>query len=178
MRAWIALAALSFAPAAWPEAWNALHGEWHGTGTVRGMPAEVALSFRPALGKHAHHLTFRNTMRGEAGESWEFSAEAFYLCDAQGACRGHWYDSRGEVLRLTVAVQGERIVVDWGDDATERGRTTYSPLTDGSLSISDEVRSAEGTWKVFGTTTARRVSAQEIPCRGGGDRRDRQQPGD
>jgi len=150
--AFVALAGCGTANA---DPWQALEGAWTGAGTVRGMPAAIELRFRPALAGRGRHLRFRNVMRSEAGEH-VFGAEALYLCDAGGGCRGHWYDSRGVVLPLSVALHADRVVVDWGDDASERGRTTYRPLGDDALEIIDEVRGADGTFKRFGETRARK----------------------
>jgi hypothetical protein len=137
--------------------WDALAGRWTGEGDVSGMTAAVALVFRPTLGGQGHHLSFENHMRGEDGQEWLFRAEALYLCAADGSCRGHWYDSRGTVLPLRTVSESDRVVVEWGDAATERGRTTYRLLPDGGLEITDEVTGQDTTWSVFGKTLARRV---------------------
>ncbi|WP_146910444.1 hypothetical protein [Arenimonas daejeonensis] len=138
-------------------AWAALAGTWRGSGEVRGMAAEVTLEFRESLGGRGRHLRFENLMRGEDSQAWPFRAEALYLCDPAGACRGHWYDSRGMVLPLAATATPDRVVVDWGDADTERGRTTYA-LTGNQLRITDEVLGKDGVWKVFGRTVARRTS--------------------
>ena len=135
--------------------WKKLTGRWQGSGEVRGMSAAIELQFRPAFGGRGYHLTFDNRMRGKDDKVWPFAAEALYLCDAQGACRGHWYDSRGMVLPLEATTASGRLVVAWGDVDTERGRTTYRIDGDG-IAITDEVLDKDGAWKVFGETTASR----------------------
>lgn len=138
--------------------WKKLTGRWQGSGEVSGMSASIELQFRPAFGGRGYHLTFDNRMRGKDDKVWPFAAEALYLCDAQGACRGHWYDSRGMVLPLKANTASDRLVVEWGDADTERGRTTYRVDGDG-IAITDEVLSKDGVWKVFGQTTAARTTA-------------------
>jgi hypothetical protein len=165
MRAAPVLAAALWAAAAQADVWETLHGEWQGRGNVRGMDAEVSLVFRPALDGRAHHLAFRNAMRGEDDGEWVFLAEAIYLCETAATCRGHWYDSRGETLPLRTSLQDAALVVDWGDARTERGRTTYALQPDGRLIIRDEVQGPEGTWKVFGETSAARVVDERQPSR-------------
>lgn len=161
MRALLVLALLLPAPALHAEVWRSLYGDWSGAGTVRGMQADVALSFRPLLQDRGRQLSFRNRMRGEDGAEWLFQAEAIYLCDASDVCRGHWYDSRGSVLALTATPQARSLVVEWGDAATEQGRTTYAVQADGGLVITDEVQHKDGTWRTFGTTTATRTRAEQ-----------------
>lgn len=137
------------------DVWQSLTGRWQGGGEVSGMAATIALQFRPAFGGRGYHLDFENRMRGKDEKTWQFAAEALYRCDAAGACRGHWYDSRGMVLPLNATAQSDRLVVEWGDESTERGRTTYR-LDEDTLRITDEVLGKDGAWKVFGTTSAER----------------------
>lgn len=157
----LAVLALLLLPAqvsAADDLWKRLAGRWQGSGEVSGevsgMSASIELRFRPAFGGRGHHLTFDNRMRGKNDKVWPFAAEALYLCDAQGACRGHWYDSRG--MKATTA--SDRLVVEWGDADTERGRTTYR-LDGEGMAITDEVLAKDGVWKVFGQTTATRTTA-------------------
>lgn len=160
MRALVA-GALFFAASSGAQAdvWADLLGHWQGNGQVRGMPAQIDLTFRTTLDGRGRHLAFANTMRTPEGKDWRFLAEALYQCDAAGACRGHWYDSRGMVLPLVTSAESDRVVVEWGDAASERGRTTYIVLAPESLAIRDEVLGADGVWKVFGETTVQRASA-------------------
>lgn len=151
--------ALSCAGSARAQVWDALHGRWAGGGEVSGMKADVALEFRPALDGRAHHLAFSNRMRAGDGREWPFRAEAFYLCAADGACRGHWYDSRGAVLPLSATARADRLVVEWGGDDTERGRTTYHLAAADRLEITDEVFGKDGEPKVFGRTALARDPA-------------------
>ena len=139
------------------DAWESLHGRWTGAGEVSGMAAEVELEFRETLDGHGRHLTFANWMTAKDGKEWMFRAEALYLCDEAGVCRGHWYDSRGVVLPLAGVTHADRIVVDWGDTTTERGRTTYLVTPDRRLEVTDEVLGKDGRWRVFGRTTSRPV---------------------
>lgn len=152
---WMAVLLAAFALPAQAGVWEALEGCWTGTGEVNGMAAEVTLRFRPALEGRGHHLDFRNRMRAADGTPRPFAAEAFYLCDGRPACTGHWYDTRGVILPLTATAQDDRLVVEWGDASSERGRTTYRLRPDG-LEITDEVLGKEGKWRVFGRTKATR----------------------
>jgi hypothetical protein len=138
------------------EVWQALSGRWQGNGEVSGMRATIALRFRPAFGGRGYHLDFENRMRGKDDKALVFAAEALYRCDVDGTCRGHWYDSRGMILPLSATTEDDRLVVNWGDASTERGRTSYR-LDDGTLRITDEVLGKDGAWRVFGTTTAERA---------------------
>lgn len=142
------------------DTWQALVGEWRGEGEVRGMAAAVRLRFEATLDGRGRRLSFENAMTGKDGRSWRFLAEALYLCDAAGACKGQWQDSRGMILPLSTQSQPDRVIVEWGEAATERGRTTYHLADDGSLHMTDEVLGKDGAWKTFGQTRATRVPAE------------------
>jgi hypothetical protein len=151
----LALALALAAGRAHADAWESLHGRWTGAGEVNGMAAEVEFEFRETLDGYGRHLTFANRMTAKDGTERVFRAEALYLCNEAGVCRGHWYDSRGVVLPLAGVTHADRIVVDWGDTTTERGRTTYLVTPDRRLEVTDEVLGKDGRWKVFGRTTSR-----------------------
>jgi hypothetical protein len=155
MRTLIALLIALFAAPVHAGIWQDLSGHWRGEGEVSGMAAQIELQFRPALDGRGHHLSFSSRMRAKDGKQWPFAAEAFYLCDARPVCRGNWYDTRGLILPLTAASHADRLLVEWGDARTERGRTTYR-LNAQRLEITDEVLGKDGEWKVFGRTTASR----------------------
>lgn len=164
MRTLIALSLALACGHAQADIWESLAGRWAGQGEVSGMAANIELEFRPALDGRGHHLAFFNRMRAADGKTWPFRAEAFYLCEKGGACHGHWYDTRGMTLPLKTASHDDRLVVEWGDDNTERGRTTYRIGADGKkLEITDEVRSKDGVWSVFGNTSAIRSSVAPEP---------------
>ncbi len=129
--------------------WETLAGRWQGSGDVSGMKAELELEFQPALNEQAYRLSFRTRMRAADGSEWPFAAEAVYLCERTPTCRGHWYDTRGMILPLTTREEPDALVVDWGNAATERGRTTYRLDAD-ALHVTDEVLGKDGRWKVFG----------------------------
>ena len=50
---------------------------------------------------------------------------------------------------LTGTVAGSSLTTQWGEAATEEGRTTYRLDPDGDLSVTDEVLGRNGQWRVF-----------------------------
>lgn len=163
MRTLIALILALACGTAQADIWESLAGRWAGSGQVSGMAANIELEFRTALDGRGHHLAFYNRMQAADGKAWPFRAEAFYLCENSGPCHGHWYDTRGMTLPLKTTSHDDHLLVEWGDDSTERGRTTYRIDTDGKLQITDEVRSKEGAWSVFGNTVATRAGTAPSP---------------
>jgi hypothetical protein len=59
-----------------------------------------------------------------AERPFRFEGRGFYRPDG-AIWRGQWFDSTGATRPLSGTVTGTTLVTEWGDDATERGRTTY-----------------------------------------------------
>jgi len=149
---WLAWAAS--AAAGEPESaafFGRLHGEWQGTGEVRGMTAEMRMRWQPALDGQFHTLSMKNRMTGKDGQIWVFEAQAYYRVHADGKIAGTWFDSRGISLPLTGRVEGGTLTIDWGTPAIERGRSSYALAAD-TLEVTDEVYGKDGALAVFGRT--------------------------
>lgn len=92
------------------------------------------------------------------GKAWHFKADAFYRLQEDGSISGHWFDLRGISLPLVGRVDGDAMLVDWGNEASaERGRSTYRLVAE-ALEVIDEVYGKDGTLDVFGLT---RLTRQE-----------------
>lgn len=130
----------------------ALAGDWQGTGETLGMTSTQRARWEPALGAAFFRFVFDNRMTAADGKETRFRAEAFYRVGRDGAVTGTWLDSRG-VTQPLAGGQDETgaLVILWGTEETERGRSTYR-LVDDALEITDEVVGEDGNWRVFGQT--------------------------
>lgn len=130
----------------------ALAGDWQGTGETLGMTSTQRARWEPALGAAFFRFVFDNRMTAADGKETRFRAEAFYRVGRDGAVTGTWLDSRG-VTQPLAGGQDETgaLVILWGTEETERGRSTYR-LVDDVLEITDEVVGEDGNWRVFGQT--------------------------
>jgi hypothetical protein len=123
-----------------------LHGEWAGTGTVQGAPSEATLVVSPALEGRFVELRYGFTTQGE--RRFRFEGRGFYRAEASG-WRGQWFDSTGATRPLSGTVAGATLTTEWGEAATERGRTTYRLEPPNALEVTDEVLRGDGRWHVF-----------------------------
>ena len=151
VRAALALGAAALlgaaAPAQQPErALDWLHGSWAGAGTVQGAASEATLEVAPALGGRFVELRYRFTTAGE--RPYVFEGRGFYRLDGAG-WRGQWFDSTGAIRPLAGTVEGTVLTAEWGEAATEQGRTTYRLEAAGNLQVTDEVLRRDGRWHVF-----------------------------
>ena len=150
-RAALALAGLALlgtaAPAQQPAgALDWLHGGWAGTGTVQGSPSQATLEVAPALAGRFVELRYAFATSGE--RAVRFEGRGFYRADGAG-WRGQWFDSTGATRPLAATVAGTTLTTQWGDAATEQGRTTYRREASGALEVTDEVLRRDGQWHVF-----------------------------
>ena len=104
--------------------------EWSGDGRVLGRPSRAILVFE--------------------GHGY-YSAP-----NAAGELSGWWFDSRGLQLPIQAKLTDRALIVDWGTEGTEQGRTTYTLEAEDELLVVDEVRSEDGTLAEFGRIAYRK----------------------
>lgn len=123
-----------------------LSGSWNGTGTVHGAPSTATLEVAPALGSKFVELRYRFTTTG--ARPFTFEGRGFYRPDAAG-WHGQWFDSTGATRPISGTVAGYTLTSEWGDAASERGRSTYRRESMDRLDVTDEVLRKDGKWRVF-----------------------------
>jgi hypothetical protein len=130
----------------------ALAGDWQGQGETLGMASVQQARWEPALGAAFFRFVFDNRMTAADGKQTRFLAEAFYRVGRDGAVTGTWLDSRGVTQQIAGGLdESGTLVILWGSEATERGRSSYR-LVEDALEITDEVVGEDGNWRVFGQT--------------------------
>ena len=131
--------------------------EWSGEGMVLGRPSRASLVFDHVLERQFVRLRFRNEMQAEDGRVVVFEGHGYYSApDAAGELSGWWFDSRGLELPIQAKVTDRALIVDWGTEGTEQGRTTYTLEAVDELLVVDEVRSEDGTLAEFGRIAYRK----------------------
>ena len=130
---------------------------------LRATPLYANYLALPALDAAFFRFVFDNRMTAADGKESRFRAEAFYRVGPDGGISGNWFDSRGMALPLTGSVdENGALVILWGTEETERGRSTYR-LADDALEITDEVVGEDGNWRVFGQTRLVRAGLADGP---------------
>jgi hypothetical protein len=120
-------------------------GEWSGTGIVLNQSSKISMTWSWELGGQFLRLTFRNEM-----PKTTFEGHAYYRPSGEGGYRGMWFDNSGMLRPLDATRDGDALVSKWGTPDTEEGETTYRLLPDGTMAVTDRVKSKDGTWRVFG----------------------------
>jgi hypothetical protein len=135
------------APAQPPQPLEQWLGEWRGTGTTSGAPANLRLRWERTLGGRFVRLTLVNEI-GARPPLQRF--EGLGLCwsgDEAGRLNGRWFDSEGAQHVLDAALGPDALIAEWGDGTTPRGRSTHRLLQPHVMEVIDEIRGrmARGT---------------------------------
>ncbi len=131
-----------------------LIGNWEGEGKLFGQPAEFSMSWSWELDRRFVRLNFENGLVSDGQIQPVLKAIAFYRVAESGELTGHWFDSRGQTLRLEPAAGDSTLITHWFAES-EQGRTTYRIRGPDSVEVTDEVM-ADGQWRPFGAASYRR----------------------
>lgn len=121
-------------------------GAWKGEGTLMGGPASFRMVWEYVLEKKFVKLTFQN--HRDAARA-PFKAEAYYRVTAD-SFTGTWFDVRGWTLPLKGRLTDSSLTTEWGNEATEMGRTEYVMIEGDRMCVMDWVFK-KSEWKLFGT---------------------------
>ena len=151
----IALASVAYAQSARPGPVDRLMGSWRGSGVVLGRASSITMTWEAAVGDAFVRLRFRNEMAAGAGQpATVLEAHGYYRVGGGPMNgRGTWIDSRGVVLPVAIAMSGDTLTSDWGDERTEVGRTVYRLTGPDTLEVVDAVRTPGGLYREFGRAT-------------------------
>lgn len=151
-----ALLLLTAASAAQPMAgldW--LRGTWSGAGAVHGAPSRATLAVAPVLGDRFVQLDYAFETSG--ARAFRFEGRALYRPEGEGRWSGQWYDSAGMTRPIRATAEPGMLAAEWGDDASERGRTLYRRIAADRIETIDSVRGADGAWREFARHSYQRV---------------------
>ncbi len=122
-----------------------LLGVWKGTGTLMKNSAHFSMQWEQVLNDKFLKLTFQNRFEDKNGKEWIMNANGYYDL-TKG--KGYWFDSRGMMLPLKVTFEKNALIVIWGDDKTEQGKTVYT-LNDDGFGVQDFIY-RNGEYYMFG----------------------------
>ena len=69
--------------------------------------------------------------------------------------KGHWFDSRGQMLPLALEMDKKTLKVLWGDENTEQGKTIYM-IVGKKMAVEDYVMK-NGEYSAFGKAEYKRM---------------------
>ena len=125
---------------------------WKGTGTLMGGAANFEMEWNWTLEKKFLALKFKNERGGANNQPQVFLAQAYYKMSNSDSITGMWFDSRGIYFPLTGTINKKEMIIKWGDEKTEQGRTEYVLKGSNEISVTDYVL-RNGEYVRFGTAT-------------------------
>ena len=127
-------------------------GNWEGSGTLFGMEARFSMIWEKTLNDKFLKLTFQNRFMDENNNVRVMDAQGFYNTETG---KGHWFDSRGQMLPLALEMDKKTLKVLWGDESTEQGKTLYM-IVGKKMAVEDYVMK-DGEYSAFGKAEYVRV---------------------
>jgi hypothetical protein len=131
-------------------------GTWHATGTAFNMPAEVDMTWTPALNGRYTQIQYKIIMHTSKGTDQSFEGTAFYKQDGENKFKATWFDSGGDMHPITASNDEQTLTSLWGTPETKMGKTLYKLITDQTVEVIDFVQRKDGTWQQFGKNTLTR----------------------
>jgi|CXWL01.1.fsa_nt_gi hypothetical protein len=118
-----------------PFSFASLEGQWRGQGTFRGAPSEVSATIEPLFDGAAWSLDIDIRFAAANGQAQRFQGRGGYALRAGAPVGGSWVDNFGNAYAINPRIEGDALIVDWG----QGGRSEYRIEPDGDLRIEDSI---------------------------------------
>lgn len=130
-----------------------LSGNWSAKGSAFGMPADITMSWEPALGSKFYRLQYKMVMTTQGGGQTVFEGIAYYKKAKEDSFVATWFDSQGNMHPITAVNDATTLTSLWGTPETQQGKTTYRLINDKEVEVTDYILRKEGTWSQFNQNT-------------------------
>jgi hypothetical protein len=128
-------------------------GSWIGNGTLFKQQANFNMKWENDLNDQFIKLSFKNSFEDQSGVERVMKASAYYSIQQNV---GQWFDTRGMILPLKLEISENSMVVFWGNELTERGKTIYTIIDNEHLTVQDFVFN-DISYLQFGEATYERL---------------------
>ena len=118
---------------------TAIKKKWKGSGILLGSETNFVMKWNKVLDGQFYQLEFKNERETEDGKI-VFKAIGFYKITGSASFEGTWFDTRGLSFPLKGLVSENQLVVDWGTPDTEKGKSVYTIMKTGEISVEDYVQ--------------------------------------
>ena len=126
---------------------------WTGNGVLMGKEATFTMDWYRVLDNNFIKLEFQNTRKSVNNEDIIFRATAFYKIVNDTMVVGNWFDNRGMTFPLKGSIKKNELIIFWGNDETEMGKTIYHYINDNNeITVEDFVMN-NGKYLKFGNAT-------------------------
>lgn len=136
---------------------SSFEGEWTSTDDAFGQSAKSTMTWSKALGGKFTQINYEIQMTSDAGQTSSFTGLGYYRHQEGGSFKAFWADNTGDLHPILAKEDGNALVSIWGVEGSKLGRTRYELNDDGTLTVTDWIKS-NNEWKQFNSNTFTRVS--------------------
>ncbi len=122
---------------------------WNGIGMLMGKNATFTMNWQNVLNNQFIKLEFESKRKTGDSKAIIFKATAFYRIVNDTTVIGNWFDSRGVSFPLKGSVKANELIIFWGSEETEMGKTIYSNSNNNEITVEDFIK-IKGTYTKFG----------------------------
>ncbi len=137
-----------------------LAGEWVSDGDAFGVPAKTTMRWGRTLGGKFFRLDYQIEMQSDAGEPSVFAGVAYYRHAGNDTYAAYWADTGGELHPIKAERAGKALIAHWGTEGKKQGRTRYQIHPDGTVEVTDWIKTDEG-WHQFNQNLFRAAASSE-----------------
>lgn len=124
---------------------------WTGEGILMGKEATFSMNWNSVLDNKFIKLEFENKRKSLDNEDVIFRATAYYKIVGDSTVVGHWFDNRGVTFSLKGTVKEDELIILWGNEETEIGKTFYHYNDDSNKITVEDYIMNEGRYAKFGS---------------------------
>ena len=129
-----------------------INKDWNGTGMLMGKNATFAMDWQRGLGNQFIKLEFQNKRKSENNDAIIFKATALYKVVNDTLVTGNWFDNRGVSFPLKGHIKETELIIFWGNEETEMGKTIYRYMNNKVITTEDFIMN-NGNYYKFGNAT-------------------------
>jgi hypothetical protein len=144
---------------------DALIGYWQAEGNAFGAPSTSDMRWIDAeLGGKFLRLEYRINRTTPDGPKPIFSGIAYYQkplspLKTNDKVQAFWADTNGNLHPILAVIEDNVLISNWGTPDTEQGRTRYQLSEQGTVEVTDWVKTADG-WRQFNHTVFTRAKTR------------------
>ena len=143
-----------------------LVGTWQAAGNAFGAPSTSIMQWTDGkLGGKFLRLDYLINRTTPNGPAPIFSGVAYYQMPASSSPReqdvhAFWADTNGNLHPISATIEENALAANWGTPTTEQGRTRYEMTDQGTVEVTDWVKTPNG-WQQFNHTIFTRADVPD-----------------
>lgn len=126
---------------------------WTGNGLLMGEEATFTMDWQRVLDNKFIKLEFQNKRKSGTNEDIIFRATALYKIVNDTIVVGNWFDNRGMTFPLKGSLKEDELIILWGNDETEIGKTIYHYSNESNTITVEDFIMNNGIYSKFGSAT-------------------------